>query len=270
MKTQSAEFITKEEGTQRQPAELYHIWKGSTHYRHTSGDVSIVYGGHTYTPAPIQRAKVSYNEKLEVNTLDITMSRVTEPASQFIAVIPTNLVWISVHKLHRDMLTEETTPIFIGQMKSVSFKGTDARVKCVGFEHFLNQVVPRYRYGAGCQHTLYDDKCTVDINNFTQTVEIDSISVDGLSLTAAELASQTNGYYTLGYLIFGDYSRMIISHLGGTIGLRYPIVTMVPGDTIIVSAGCDRSRITCEAKFNNLINQLGFPDIPVDNPATWT
>lgn len=270
MKTQSAEFIGKEEGSERQPAELYHIWRDNVHYRHTSGDVSVVYAGHTYTPAPIQRKPVSYDEKLEVNVLDITMSRVTEPATQFIAIIPTDLVWISVHKFHRDMLVEETTPIFIGQMKTVSFQGTNAQVRCVGFEHFLNQVVPRYRYGPGCQHTLYDSRCTLDILDYTQTVEIDTISSDGLSLTAAELASQVDGYYTLGYFVFGIYSRMITSHIGNTIGLRYPLVTMVPGDTIVVSAGCDRSRLTCEAKFNNLINHLGFPDIPVDNPATWT
>ena len=139
MKTQSAEFIGKEEGAQRQPAELYHIWRGSSHYRHTSGDVDMVYDGHTYTPAPIQRRAVTYNEELEVNTIRITMSRLTEPASQFIAVIPTDLIWISIHKLHRDMLVEETTPIFIGQISDISFKGTNAEARCVGFEHYLKE-----------------------------------------------------------------------------------------------------------------------------------
>ena len=196
MKSQSDAFITKEEGSERQPAELFHIWRDSTHYRYTSGDVAVVYNGETYTPATIQRRKVTYDEKLEINTLTIQISRVTDPALAFIAVTPTDLVWISVHKLHRDMLVEETTPIFIGQIKNMSFKGTTVQVRCVGFEHFLKQVVPRYRYGPGCQRTLYDGKCQVDINSYSDIITLDSISSDGLTLVAADFANQNDNYYT--------------------------------------------------------------------------
>jgi len=93
------------------------------------GDVAVFYDGHTYTPATIQRGKVSYDDKLDVNTLDIQMSRVTEPAMSFVAITPVDLIWISVHKLFRDMVTEETTPIFIGQISRISFQGTNAKVK---------------------------------------------------------------------------------------------------------------------------------------------
>ena len=64
---------------------------------------------------------------------------------------------------------------------------------------------------------------------------------------------------------------MIISHDKdtNTIVLRYLIPGLVAGESVVVSAGCDKTRSTCQNKFNNLINQLGFPDIPADNPATW-
>jgi len=35
MKTQTEEFIAKDTASQRQPAELYHIWRDSVHYRYT-------------------------------------------------------------------------------------------------------------------------------------------------------------------------------------------------------------------------------------------
>jgi len=269
MKEQSAEFISKEEGTKRQPAELYHIWKGSVHYRYTSGDVAVVYNGETYTPATIQRKSAVYDEKLEVNTLTVQFSKVTDPALEFIAVTPTDLIWISVHKLHRDMLVEETTNIFIGQIKSMSFQGSDVQVKCVGFEHFLNQVVPRYRYGPGCQHTLFDGRCRLSAGNYAATIQLDSVSDDGMTLTSTGFGDYADNYFTLGYFVFGNYSRMITSHIENVIGLRYFIVSLEAGSEIVAYAGCDKTRSTCINKFDNLDNNFSFPDIPRDNPSLW-
>jgi len=269
VKDHSAEFIAKEEGTKRQPAELYHIWQNDIHYRYTSGDVAVVYNGETYTPATINRKSVSYDEKLGVNTLTVHFSRVTDPALEFIAVTPTDLIWISVHKLHRDMLVEETTNIFIGQIHSMSFQGSNAQAKCVGFEHFLNQVVPRYRYGPGCQHTLYDSRCRLIASNYELPVMLDSVTEDGLTLTSTEFANFEDNYFNLGYFSFGNYSRMITSHVGNTIGVRYFIVGLEAGSEIIAYAGCDKTRATCVTKFNNLNNNLSFPHIPKDNPSLW-
>ena len=269
MKTQSDEFTEKEEGAQRQPAELYHIWRGTDHWRYTSGDVSVIYNEEEYFPATIQREEISYDEKLDVNTLTLQISRVTDPVLSFVAISFTDLVWISVYKIHRDMLIQESSPIFVGQIKSVTFTGTTAQVHCVGFEHYLKKIVPRYRYGPGCQHTLYDEKCGVNIDDYTDTVSVVSLDSTGLFIANSLFAEKEDTYYTFGYLTFGDYSRMITSHNGSTIGLRYPISSLAEGDTITVCAGCDRTRATCRDRFDNLVNHLGFPDIPIDNPATW-
>jgi uncharacterized phage protein (TIGR02218 family) len=34
------------------------------------------------------------------------------------------------------------------------------------------------------------------------------------------------------------------------------------GDTLTVAAGCDKRFVTCRARFNNVINFRGFPQIP--------
>jgi len=270
MKTLSVDFIAKEEGDQREPGEVYHFWSGTTHYRYTSGDVAIVYAGETYAPAPIQRKKVSWSDKLEVNTLDITVSRATNPVLEFIQVAPQELIWVSVHKIHRDLLIEESIPIFLGQIKDFSFKGPAVQVKCVAFEKYLNQVVPRYRYGPGCQHTLYSDRCGVDINSFNLTLEVESISDDYLIIYSEEFAGYDEGWFNLGFLVFGNYQRMITDHAENYIKIKYPLIYLSSGDTITVAPGCDKTRDTCEQKFSNKIQQLGFPNIPIDNPATWS
>ena len=269
MKDHSAEFIAKEEGTKRQPAELYHIWKGSNHWRYTSGDVAVVYNGETYTPATINRKSTVFDQKLEVNTLVVQFSSVTDPALEFIAVTPTDLVWISVHKLHRDMLVEETTNVFIGQIKSMSFQGSDVQAKCVGFEHFLNQVVPRYRYGPGCQHTLFDSRCALSSSGYAVTIQLDTVSEDGMTLTSTGFGEYPDEYFTLGYFEFGNYSRMFTYHIEDTVELRYFILGLSAGDIITAYPGCDKTRSTCVSKFNNLAYNLSFPDIPRTNPSMW-
>ena len=269
MKTHSAEFISKEEGTKRQPAELYHIWKNAYHWRYTSGDVAVVYGGETYLPATITRKSTVYDEKLEVNTLTVQFSSVTDPALEFIAVTPTDLVWISVHKLHRDMLVEETTNVFIGQIKSMSFQGSDVQAKCVGFEHFLKQIVPRYRYGPGCQHTLFSSRCSLTASNYAVTIQLDEVSDDGMTLTSTGFGEYPDDYFTLGYFDFGIYSRMFTYHIEDVVKLRYFIVSLEAGDIITAYPGCDKTRATCISKFNNLNNNLSFPNIPRTNPSLW-
>jgi len=273
MKTQSDEFIAKEEGSKRRPAELYHMWYGDLHWRYTSGDVAVVYHGYTYEPAPILRSTVTYNIKLDSNTLDITIPRVNELVARFIATVPVALIWVSVHKLNRDGPTDETTPVFMGQIKDVSFKGFNAKAKCVGFDYFFNQIVPRYRYGIRCQHTLFDpDTCGRDglsEDDYTYTTQLSGVSSDGLTLTAGVFGNKANDYYVQGKLIFGDFKRMITFHEGTSIKIRYIIAGLRVGDIVTVVAGCNGTRLCCSNTFDNLNNCLNFEDIPLDNPASW-
>lgn len=40
---------------------------------------------------------------------------------------------------------------------------------------------------------------------------------------------------------------------------------VIPGNQLRLEAGCDKRMATCKAKFNNLLNFQGFPDIPGDD-----
>ena len=123
MKDVSAEYIAKEEAAKRKPLELYKIWVGSTYWYYTNGDVAVVFDGQTYNPATINRGSSEYNSQLDVNTMKIQFSRVTEPLVQYIAQNPIDITWIEVSRLFRDQSPLEKSVIFIGQIKSVSFRG---------------------------------------------------------------------------------------------------------------------------------------------------
>lgn len=50
---------------------------------------------------------------------------------------------------------------------------------------------------------------------------------------------------------------------GRVIELWEPLLsTVAPGDTVRLTAGCDRRFETCRAKFSNQLNFQGFPDLP--------
>jgi len=272
MKDIAQDFIDNEELEQRKPVELYHIWRdGGVDWRYTDGDVAVTYDGHEYTPATLERGSVSYENKLEVTTMTIKAAYVENPILDFIASNPVEILWVSVMKLHRDDLTNADV-VFIGQIKNVAFQGSTASITCVGFEHFLKKTIPTWRYQLTCNHNVFDSKCQLSAAAFriTTSINLDSTKVQLTSsdfLQDAFLNDVDDGYWTGGEILFGDESRSIVSHTGSTITLMYKMKELEDTDTITATPGCDGRVETCFDKYDNVINFLGFPFIPVENPA---
>ena len=267
MKDVSAAYIAKEEAEQRKPGELYHIWRdGGEHWRYTDGDVSVTFDGDVYSPATLSRSSVRYDTQLEVTALTIDASHVNDPVLEFIAVNPVEILWVSISKLHRDQSPLEADVIFIGQIKNVSFKGIAASVNCVGFEHFLNQTIPKWRYQLTCNHMLFDTKCTKAAADYKTTTAV-TLDSTGTELTSADFDALADGYFTGGKVVFGDETRTVTDHTGAVLTLMYKFKELENNDSVDAYPGCDGKIETCKDKFNNIVNFLGFPHIPVENPA---
>jgi uncharacterized phage protein (TIGR02218 family) len=266
MKTATDQFINKERSSIRRPAELYHLWRdGGQHWRYTSGDIDIVYGGETYKTASIKRGPVSASASLEVTTLEIMSAAITDPTADFIASNPVEPLWVEVLKVHRAD-PNDAIVIFIGQIKSVVFRGVEAAARCVGFENFLNQPIPLYRYQPSCNNRLFDSKCTIVATSYK--VDTTITMVDTLTFTSSAFATKSDGWFTRGNLVCGEFERMITYHSGNTIAIRYPINGIATGASIVAYAGCDLSIETCRDRFSNVLNFFGHPFVPKDNPAT--
>lgn len=267
MKDQTQAYIDKEEANQRKPVELYHIWRdGGEHWRYTDGDIPVTFETNVYSLATLSRSSVKYNAQLEVSTLQIKAAYVENPVLEFIATNPIEILWVSVMKLHRDQDPLEASVIFVGQIKNVSFKGISASVLCVGFEHFLKQTIPTWRYQLNCNHSVFDTKCALAEADYktTTTITLDST---GTELTSAAFDTPADGYFTGGKVIFGVEARTIISHVGSVVTLMYKFKELTDNDSIDAYPGCDGRVETCRDKFSNIINFLGFPFIPTENPA---
>lgn len=267
MKDVSASYIAKEGAEQRKPVELYHIWQdGGSHWRYTDGDISVTFDGDVYSPATLSRTGSKYDTQLEVTSLTINASYVETPILEFIAINPIELLWLSVSKLHREQSPLEADVVFIGQIKSASFQGAAAALTCVGFEHFLQMSVPRWRYQLTCNHILFDAKCSLLETSYktTATVTLDATKT---ILTSATFSGQADNYFTGGKLVFGSEKRTIVDHTGSNVKLMYKMKALEDNDSVDAYPGCDGNVDTCKDKFNNIINFLGFPFIPQENPA---
>ena len=54
----------------------------------------------------------------------------------------------------------------------------------------------------------------------------------------------------------------------GVLALTYPLSALpAVGDTFMAYQGCDHTRATCAAKFNNLASFRGFPFVPPPQSA---
>lgn len=128
---------------------------------------------------------------------------------------------------------------------------------------------------------LYTATCSADLGDASCKIDLTSAAFRGSGTVAALTATSTfsvdglDGYaddwFTAGKLTFTGGANA-----GLAVEVKYHRKAEVvsfdlwqampeaisPGDTFIVTAGCDKRFATCHDRFNNVVNFRGFPHIP--------
>ena len=134
-------------------------------------------------------------------------------------------------------------------------------------------------YGPVCRAELGDIRCKVDLGPLTISGDIDSIQTQRRIFTTA---ARNSGSPTVEA---GWYQYGIVEWTSGlNTGVRSPIkrdvgtgeielyfatpYNMEIGDTYDMTPGCDKTRITCRDKFNNIVNRRAEDFIPGANRIT--
>jgi uncharacterized phage protein (TIGR02218 family) len=163
---------------------------------------------------------------------------------------------------------------FIGEIR----RGAHAfEAEIAGLTERLNQPMGRV-VARGCGARLGDAACGVDLTSPLYLAAGQVAAVAGpLSVTVAGLDGFEAGWFTRGAVSWtGGGSAGTVSTVsdhrrtGGTVLLtlwQAPAVTIAPGDTFTIVAGCDRTAETCRIRFDNLLNYRGFPQMPGDDWA---
>lgn len=266
----TAAYIAKEEALTRKPGELYHIWRdGGGHLYYTSGDVSVVFNSNTYTPATLKRGMIKKDSELEISTLSVQAMNLGAVTTDFFAINPVEVLWISIAKIHREQSPLEANILFLGQIKEVSFSGVEAEITCVGFELFLKMEIPQWRFQVTCNHKLFNTNCALTKASYKTTTAV-TLDATKTQLTSSAFGAKADGYFTGGEITFGDEHRGVIAHVGSLVTVAYPMKNLVTGNTVDAYPGCDGRPETCRDKFNNVVNSLWFKYIPIDNPTQRT
>jgi uncharacterized phage protein (TIGR02218 family) len=138
--------------------------------------------------------------------------------------------------------------------------------------HVLGQTVGR-TFQAGCDARLGDARCGIDLENaiYKGTGAVTDLLRDR-AFMASGLAGFDAGWFTSGTLTWtsganaGRITEVLAHGLDGSIAslilLEAPMRAIAEGDGFIARAGCDKRIATCGAKFANVANFRGFPNIP--------
>lgn len=170
----------------------------------------------------------------------------------------------------------------------IDFVGTLGEIKRgeIGFEAEVFgagelAVTPRGRsFGRLCDAVLGDSRCGKDVTTSTfrgvgTVVEAKTRTL----VTVSGVGSFATGWFSLGEALWLTGANAGRSHevrlfvTGTTAKLQLwtaPRVTPSVGDTIRLTAGCDKSFATCKARFDNAVNFRGFPHMRGDSAVLQT
>ena len=225
------------------PVELYDFGNGGAHYRYTSADGDVVYGGNTYTAAPISRSAIEATSETVRTALNVTVARDLGILALFSTMPPENVVSLSVLRLHAG--DGEAITQWMGRVLNVTFGNVSAEIHC---------------------ESVYTS---------LQRVGLRRPAITGATMTLSGLGSFSDGYFAGGYLEWqksaGVYERRAVrSQIGGTVIISFPIPGMAAAAAVTLYPGCDHTLATCENKFGNHLNYGGMPCFPTKNPFDGT
>lgn len=265
-------------GTNFQQADLWTITlSGGSVIRWSGADKAITVDGQTFSLGPlIQRTSVEEKIGLEATSMDVVITGDTAdtingvPVIQFIAQRGFDG---AVIKLERAFFPSWSDPVtgtilrFSGKVTSVGdIKGESASITVSSWLMLLDTMMPADLYQASCLHTVYDNGCGLNPTSFSASGAVTS----GSSATTVNTGlTMTVDDYAQGRLVFtsganAGLQRGVKSNTSGSLSLvaPFPYAPSI-GDSFTIYKGCDRTRGTCQSKFNNLLNYKGTDFVPV-------
>lgn len=265
------------------PYFLYQFVEGDQIWRFTSRAMAWTSAGSdgaeiTWEPAAVAHGDVVQTSEIERGRVELTFPLSHAFARRFLAPVNNAPVTLTIFRGHEQVLGE-TVAHWKGRAVGAEVEGQRIILQAESIFTTLRRAGVRAKYQRLCRHALFGRGCTLDIALHYQSATVTSVS--GNAVTAPEAATQPDGWYRGGVLRFGALLGFITGHVGETLLLSRPMPeladalaapetdpeTGTPLPVLVdIAPGCDLRAQTCEAKFGNLLNFGGFPEIPGRNP----
>ncbi len=172
---------------------------------------------------------------------------------------------ISVFQVNYADTAQGTLPLRQGWLGEVEIKDGRFVAEVRGLAQRLSQRIGAF-YSPSSRATFGDDRCKIDLTTVRVAGSVTDVASPHIihDSTRAEPA----GVFSFGTLTFTSGANdglavEVKDYVPGTFTLFLPFPYMVnPGDSYIVTQGCDKTLETCRFRFANAVNFRGEPHVP--------
>lgn len=240
------------------PVELYRFVYGPTTWYFTSADEVYNYIINDYVPANLKRGKITQSNEGVRNDLNIATTIDFPIVELFRPGLPKNSVQLEIYRTHLQDPDQEVVLFWSGVVLKSEEQQFNATLICRPSLGLIKGQLLRPTFQRKCNHTIYDDFCTLNRTALETLQQVAGGS--GTSLTVT-------GTFTDGDLIGGSLRNavgdlvMITDNVGGAITLFNSLEGTDVGDSVRIAPGCQQSDVRCKALLN-YDNYLGFKDVP--------
>lgn len=256
------------------PIEIYLFRFGpelGAYCAYTNHDSAITFGGTVFTPIPIDRGSISSSGSTDKSSIEITMSRSAVLIDRYKIRPPSSVTSVVIWRGH--VGETEFVRVWSGRVLSVARrKAGEAVLTCEPRAVSGKRPGLRRRFGPGCPHVLYGDKCQASKSAATVTSTVVSVSGGLLTVASDWETTERKPKYVNGMVEWvtgeGFAERrgiMAVNTGSGQITLDGYATGLVEAMSVDIVLGCDHQMTGCALHANSK-NYGGQPWIPLENP----
>jgi hypothetical protein len=163
-------------------------------------------------------------------------------------------------------------PFYKGEISSAEFDERGAIILRLSTIFQIGErQIPRLMQQRTCNHRLFSPGCGLEEAAFQTNGEITGINNDPPWIEADEFGAKATlesdaNWFALGKVTVGSETRFCVGADGNRLYLNARFRLAEVGNQASARPGCDKRAGTCDGKFDNIENHLGFFLIPNRNP----
>lgn len=263
------EYATEHEGEWF--AYLYQFARGTDVWNFTNMPVTAwdaTDDPQQWGAASIQHSGLTYNSDMlpEEVTVTVITDSAEHPLRAYKDRHRTERTELTIWEINVDTgLYDADAPVFKGEVAQVDFRGKgEIQARCQSSFGLGQHTLPKVMLQRICNHRLFDAGCKLGPASWSVDGTITALAQNYVEATWD--TAKANDWFALGQVKIGNERRVCTKSVGGRLYINAPFLDAEVGDAVRARAGCDKRAATCQSKFDNLANFLGFPYTPRSNP----
>ncbi len=247
------------------PVELYEFTCGTTTWRSTSSDQDFYWAGHgTFYAEVISRGEVDNSDEDTQGSIEVSVLANHAVAVLFTPKLPAHPVMLTLYRLHRTDVDAEIIQSWQGEIASVTFSGSTAKLTGIPVSRVFRRPIPPNTFQSQCNWVLFSPQCGLAKATYKVTATLAAVGTH--TITATAFGAHADGYFNGGWVedAAGE-THWIVGHVGNVLTLMTSFGSIAVGASVYAYPGCNRTIAAC-AVFGNLQHHCGFSLTPNTNP----